>query len=1442
MNQRLRFLPGVFLFFSSLLILNPTHAQGQAQTRVVEAVDDAKRVTLPGNVHPLARAEFDRGAAPDALPMTRILLLLKRSDAQEAALQDYLEKQQDKSSPNYHQWLTPQEFGAQYGPADADIQAVTQWLASQGFTVEKVYSGKTVIEFSGTAAQVRAAFGTEIHNYQVEGKTYTANASDPQIPTALAPVVAGIVSLNSFPRQAMYRAVGVFTRSKETGKAKLTQPEHPELTFPCGMNSNTGQAIYCNAVVPYDFATIYNVLPLWTAATPIDGTGQTIAIVGESNINLDDVRNFRSSFGLASNDPVIVLNGPDPGLVQGAETEADLDVEWSGAVAKGATIKLVVSQSTEASSGADLSAVYVVDNNLAPVMSMSFGNCELYLGTTGNRFFNNLWEQAAAQGISVFVSSGDNGSAGCDFNQGTVPQPANNGLQVSGIASTPFNIAVGGTDFSDVFTETTYWSITNDPTTQKSALSYIPETTWNDSCTNALFGDSRIGFSTNPETNCNNSQLTNWVFTIGGSGGQSNCTTPSGQTPGSCAGGNPKPAWQMGVGVPLNGGRAVPDVSLLSGDGFAGNAYAVCEEDKVAGPCTSTFLGVGGTSASSPAFAGIMALVNQKTQSRQGSANVVFYKLAAKQTPSSCNSSTGSGSTCVFNDVTSGTIAMPCTKGSLNCTTSNQSHQYGILSGYSAGAGYDLATGLGSVNVQNLVNNWSSITFLSSATTLSASVNGSPVSSISVAHGATVGVTSDVSAGTGTTGTPTGQVALMATPNPTPANPSGPLSASLGIQALTLSSGAASSTSVILPGGSYTLTAHYQGDAAFGSSDSSGIPVSITAETSKTLISIPTFDSTTGRETGNTPTSIVYGSLYLGRIDVGNAQAALSYPAKPVCTPPSCPTGTITWTDAFNGGAATPLDGGTFALNSEGYTEDVMIQLPGGTHSLSASYSGDNSYKPGSSTYSLNVTPAPMSITFSPNGNPVTGIPWQAYVGASATTPTGGVAPTGTLTLYDGANVLGNPITIAGNGGASPGFSFELAFTLTTGGDHPLSVKYSGDSNYAPASSATQTVHALIATTMNLQASATTVSYGTSITVTATLSTGQKSPPITGQIPFGSGNLDPINVGPTTQGTDASGNLTLQATATLTPQISEWISAGYNGDANYGAAPVSYIGVAVNIPDFSMGPTGGVSVVPVAGQPGSGQITIAPVSQTPSTVNLSLWPVVIPGYTIALSPQQVSLNGSAATATISLTPTVSVPSNAIRGQTRHAGGFAIKRGNWWRLSLATGLGGLFLLGLPGRRKRLRAALGLSAACLLCLALGCGGGGAGGGGGGTPQRQPTSIALTTSNAKAGMNDQFTITATVTGTESLTGTISFYDYRTQIFAGDIPVFNGQVQATNYGYVYGLGIHQFLAKYNGDTNNLPSTSSVLTQVVTGTMPVTIQGATGGDVHTLQVTLGVQ
>jgi subtilase family serine protease len=710
MRIRFRSLGGV-LFVAAMFSLLPSFAGAQAispASRVTAAIDENNLTTLRGNTHPYARAANDRGEASGSLPVTRMLLVLQRGADQESALEMLLEQQQDSSSPNFHHWLTPLQFGRQFGPSDQDIQTVTAWLQSHGFQVTRLASGRTVIEFSGTASQVREAFHTSIHQYQVNGTSYWANSSDPQVPSALAPVVAGINTLYNFPRTQMHEIVGPSNRPRAAtaGDARSTGPL---FTFPnpCSASSQP----FCNfALSPADFSKIYNVPNLLLSpapATQFNGDGVTIAIVGQSDIDLTDVAQFRNMFGLpalAAQQIKVIPNGPDPG-VTGAETEADLDVELSSAIAPHATIDLVVAGSTEVSLGVDLAAQYAVDNNLGAVLNESLGVCEFFMGTTNNAFYNQLWQQAAAQGISVFVSSGDSGSAVCDGNEGS-QGPAQLGLSVSGISSTPYNVAVGGTDFNDATNPFTFWSQTNSSATLESALGYIPEVPWNNTCTNPeIPGLLGLPPSTTAQQLCNNAsvqqQLSFLFDPVGGSGGQSACTT-SNSNPAtgsgnltSCSGGYSKPAWQTKL-TPADGKRDLPDVSFFASNGFNSSFYAICEADAPpgfsVGTCgTSQLLGIGGTSASSPAFAAIVALVNQATGSRQGNPNPILYNLAG-QTGNTCSSAANPASTCVFYDIPTGsTIAMPCLPGTPNCTTTT-GNSIGILSGYTTSTGYDLAT------------------------------------------------------------------------------------------------------------------------------------------------------------------------------------------------------------------------------------------------------------------------------------------------------------------------------------------------------------------------------------------------------------------------------------------------------------------------------------------------------------------------------------------------------------------------------------------------------------------------------------------------------------------------------------------------------------------------------------------------------------------------------
>jgi subtilase family serine protease len=1025
---------GVFFLSLSLFLLTAAALAQQVspqplitQPLITQPIDESQLTTLKGNTHPLAQPQFDVGAAVPDMPLNRMLLLLKRSPEQDFALRKLLDDQQDKASPNYHKWLTPDEFGVNFGPSDQDLQLVAGWLQSHGFQIKRVAHGRSVIEFSGVESQVEGAFHTQIHQYLVNGQPHWANASDPQIPAALAPAVAGVLSLNNFQAHPMLHIAGAMSRDKSTGKVT---PVKPTTT----LNGNCGVQNHCYGVGPNDFATIYNVVPLWNATRAIDGTGQTIAIVGETDINPQDVADFRNYFGLPAVNLNVIHDGPPPGiLADGEETESDLDVEWSGAVAKGAAIDFVVSESTETTAGIDLSALYIIDNNLAPVMSESYGECELGLGVTGNQGKNAMWEQAAAQGITVMISAGDNGAAGCD--NFDLPSAASYGLQVSGFASTPFNVAVGGSDFYDLTNATLYWNPTNNNTTEASAISYIPETTWDDSCTNLAFG-TLFGLNGTAEANCNNSLmvLNGFVNVVGGSGGKSNCTTSDGQNSSTCAVGYPKPSWQVAPGVPADSVRDVPDISLFAASGSpSGSFYIVCEADQVSGSsCDPTnpntqFLGVGGTSASAPAFAGVMALVNQQvpTAHGQGNANYVLYKLAAAQNAASCNSSNGSGASCVFNDITTGTNAMPCGAGSPNCLVQNPVDRFGILTGYNASAGYDLATGLGSVNVNNLVTMWNSVAFRPSTTTLALVPTGN------INHGQTVNVSINVAPSSGS-GTPTGDASLLT-------------STGVAVDGFTLSNGVVSGTTNLLPGGSYAVSAHYAGDGTFGGSDSAPVNVTVNKENSSSQIEMVTFDLL-GNLLSNNATTAVYGSPYLLRMDVfGNSGTA--------CVPSplgesSCPSGNVALTD--NG---SPLDGGTFPLNSSGFAEDQAVQLPPGNYSVKAQYAGDPSFNASSATTTYNITAASTS-TYVATQQPSFPVGSNVMIHADVQAFGSGQFPTGTITFFSD-NVQIGSISQFSNTRPAPGLIVSTAVLNISNlpvGQHTITAQYTGDLNYQPSS------------------------------------------------------------------------------------------------------------------------------------------------------------------------------------------------------------------------------------------------------------------------------------------------------------------------------------------------------------------------------------------------------
>jgi subtilase family serine protease len=684
---------------------------GHSRPQITTRIDDASRVTLTGNTRPEAIAKNDRGPVSDDFVLEHIQLQLRRPAEQETALDEFIEGLNNPHSPNYHKWISAEQFGGRYGLAQEDLTGIGNWLRSHGFTVNVVYTNGIVIDFSGTAGMVRQAFATEIHNLNVKGQNHIANMSDPRIPAALANAVIGVASMNDFKPHTMHKAKTNYT---------FTSNGFTEL-----------------AVVPADLATIYNLNPLFNAGTA--GKGQTVVVVEDTNFTTADWTTFRNTFGLNSfKNGKLELVHPKPAKgtnncqnpgINGDEGEAALDAEWASAAAPDATIEMATCADTNTSFGGLIAIQNLLNSSATPpaIISMSYGECEAFSGASLNAAFNNTFQQAVTEGVSVFVSSGDDAASGCDRDA----VAATHGIGVTGWGETPYNVAVGGTDFGDTFAGTngTYWNATN-TSTFGSAKSYVPEIPWNDSCAGVLLSEIETGsgIAYGSSGFCNTTLGEEFANTVGGSGGPSRCATGAPATFGVVGGtckGYAKPSWQAGLGVQKDGVRDIPDVSLFAANGLWGHFYIFCDSDVTFGGTScagapDTWDGAGGTSFSSPILAGIQALVNQKTGARQGNPNPVYYALANAEYGTSgkpsCRSSLGNAasSSCVFYDVTLGDIDVNCT-GTNNCYTPSGAN--GVLStsdsafkiAYGTTTGWDFATGLGTVNANNLVNQWTSV-------------------------------------------------------------------------------------------------------------------------------------------------------------------------------------------------------------------------------------------------------------------------------------------------------------------------------------------------------------------------------------------------------------------------------------------------------------------------------------------------------------------------------------------------------------------------------------------------------------------------------------------------------------------------------------------------------------------------------------------------------------
>jgi uncharacterized protein (TIGR03437 family) len=711
MNRRLIASACLALFPASLAL---------AQQGRLGVPRDQRTVVLKGNLNPKANAGDDRGLVEDDHRITGMTLVLKQSPAQQVAFAQLLHDQQTPGSPDYRNWITPEQYADRFGLSLSDFAGMSSWLKAQGFSVDYQARGRNWILFSGSARQVSSAFHTSLHYFQVDGQLHFSAIGEPSIPATLEPFVLAIRGLDDF---------------------RLSPPNR---TFKPLAGPDFNNSDGTHNLAPGDLGVIYDINKLYSQN--INGSGQKLVVVGQTDIYLSDVQSFRSMFSLPTNNPVLVLvpGSADPGYT-GDLDEANLDLDWTGAVARNASINYVYSQNVVTS------LEYAIDQNIAPVISMSYGGCELKISSSPASTasaYRTLAQQANAEGITFMASSGDSGSASCD-NSGTVA--ASGGLSVNMPASIPEVTAVGGTTFNEGVTN--YWSTTTTPGSNAgTATSYIPENAWNDTI-------SRNGLSST-------------------GGGVSVFYT--------------KPSWQSAPGVPADGARDVPDVSFAASPDHDG--YIVVVSGKVGI--------IGGTSAATPVFAGIVTLLNHYLVSNGslskaglGNINPTLYGLARN------NSN-------VFHDITLGNNIVPCKVGTLNCTTGTM--------GYSAGPGYDLVTGLGSVDAYNLASSWTGQPTNGTTTTLTASASSLAITS-SVTLTATVKANSGSAAPTGSITFTVGSITLGNV------NLSGTGVASLTIFGSQLSTGA------------NTIVASYGGGTAFNGSTGS-VVVTITVPTTTSAV------------------------------------------------------------------------------------------------------------------------------------------------------------------------------------------------------------------------------------------------------------------------------------------------------------------------------------------------------------------------------------------------------------------------------------------------------------------------------------------------------------------------------------------------------------------------------------------------------------------------------
>lgn len=1151
-----------------LIVALPLVAQTQPRAnRITQNLNSGTITTLAGTLHPITLRATDLGAVDSKMQLSSMTLNISLSAAQQTELNALLEAQQDPKSPQYHQWLTQEAFGARFGLTDDDLSKVTAWLTAQGFTVQAVSSSRNAITFRGSVLQVEMAFHTQLHQYQLDGETHFANATELRVPASLASVVRNVRGLNDFRPKANI--------------SRMIKAPSPEFTTPGGSHF----------MAPGDWATIYDVTSIYSAG--YTGAGAHVGIVGQTYVPKADIDHFRSAAGLTSTKlNYHCISSSNCSNAAGTSTdgdllEADLDIEWAGGIAENATVDFIYSAHGDTSHNVFDALQYAIQSYtvggaVVPVLSMSYESCEQDVSASDASFFLNLAQQANTQGQTIVVSSGDSGAAGCDAHGSASSPIATVGLSAGVPADVPNITAVGGTTFSgDQANPYIYWN--SSTSSVNTALQYIPETVWNDTSGNGLAA----------------------------SGGAASTIFP-------------QPAWQWSP-ADYSGasGRFVPDVSFAASAGHDG--YLTCSQvdnsSTYGTSCTSGFVSSagylflgGGTSAGTPSFAGMLTLLTQK-YGPLGNINPLLYSLASNPTTYAS----------IFHDITTGNNIVPCSSTATGCVN-------GQL-GYQATTGYDLATGLGSIDGGALN------AALATALKLSATSITVTAAPNSVAMGATTTLTAVVSSTK--SGTITGTVSFTAG------------STSLGSAAV--SNGTATLTGVqVTPANGFTagttalITASYSGDTTFAASGgSTTMALAALPTTSTTLTATPTsvivnapvtlnvsVSSTVAGSINGTVTFKI-GTTTIGTAPLSNGSATLSslpttaangfsvgndtitatYGGDPLnyasssgtttltvlplpattttisaspssltaggtttltatvtSTAAGTPSGTITFkTTSFNSllGTAT-LSNGTATIsiiaNSANY-------LPPGTDSITAMYSGDTSFAASSGTTSLQVigiptttavTVAPASVMFN---NP-------ANFTVTLTAP-GSVQPFGYVTLktstgsyFDSRFVSGGPSTMTDTVNAQNGF---------TVGVNTITASFSQNSDFAP-SSGTTTLNVLPqpATTTTFTVNPSTVTIGGTVTLSASVTSTTAGTP-TGTITFLMNGNAVI-----TYATLANGTAT--SSVGVSPAFGfvvglDTITARYSGDTNFASSS-------------------GTTTLTVTTSPSTTAITVTPTSLT----------------------------------------------------------------------------------------------------------------------------------------------------------------------------------------------------------------------------------------------------